>query len=271
MGTHINVIEATKQIVPVPLTTVTFLDALGDDLTIVNAARTSFKKRSEWASRECSAQPYHMRAPGQFAQSERNECDQCGAAMRKVLHDRDAGLIRYLMEKHHGTPFEMVTLHFHVDAPIRVMREWQRHRIGSFNEMSTRYVEMEPRMFLPLDEDVRVQEGKPGHYVMRDAPELAPQVKAVMLDAYAQSWAHYEALLGLGVAKELAAYVLPLGLYSEQIWSVNLRSLFNFVALRNHDTALREIRKAAVIVEQQAHKVVPYAMLAFESAGRIVP
>lgn len=263
--------EAMDEITTADDTHVVLEDHMGGDLSIVNAARVSFANHSTYEQ--------HCGSPD----------DNCGMVyddhgsptpvhcthdlpFHSRLSSRDSGLIRYLMEKHHGTPFEMVQLQFRVHAPIRVMREWQRHRIGSFNEVSTRYVEMMPEFFLPNQQDVRVQEGKPGHYIMVDAsPEMAASVRQVMREAYASAWAHYQELIQSGVAKELAAYVLPLGTYSEQIWSVNLRSLFNFCALRTHPTALREIQHPAREVEGLAREACPVAFAAFDAVGRVVP
>jgi thymidylate synthase (FAD) len=261
-------------------------EVMGDDLAIVNAARVSLGKRSKWRYR-CNACQLEDIPEMNIATIARGPAQgkvaigQCFADQGLPFHvetnvtrhlsDADIGLINYLMRKKHGTPFEMVQLRFRISAPIRVMREWQRHRIGSFNEVSTRYVEMQPDFFVPSDGDVRIQEGKPGHYIMRDAPELAEQIKSTMLAAYELAWSKYETLLAMGAAKELAAYVLPMGLYSEQIWSVNLRSLFNFVALRNHTEALREIRRAAEVVESTATANIPHAFAAFEKNGRVVP
>jgi len=222
---------------------VTLEEVMGDDLAIVNAARVSFVKRSSWLDTK-----------------------------QRLLKEADAGLINYLMRERHGTPFEMVQFRFRVRTSIRVMREWQRHRIGGYNEVSTRYVEMKPEFFVPDLPAVRVQTGKPGHYVMETASsDVADVVIAAMRRSHKEAWEHYQNLLSYGVAKELAAYVLPLGTYTEQIWSVNLRSAFNFLSLRNAATALREIRHAAVLVEQKIEEVVPYAYRAFNECGRHSP
>jgi thymidylate synthase (FAD) len=114
--------------------TVTLIRSGGDDLAIVNAARVSYAKQS------------------------------------MELSEADKGLINYLAKNHHGTPFEMVEFWFHVHTPIGVAREWQRHRIGSFNEVSTRYVTMPNEAYLPLFEDMRTQVGKPGHYKFEPIP-----------------------------------------------------------------------------------------------------
>src|ERR671925_1478192 len=102
--------------------------ALASDLAVVNGARVSFNEASE------------------------------------EMTDRDAGLIRFLMRERHGTPFEHNAFRFHIKLPIFVMREWARHRMGSFNEWSGRYSRLEPEFYVPEPADVRTQEGKPGPY-----------------------------------------------------------------------------------------------------------
>jgi thymidylate synthase (FAD) len=211
---------------------VELIDHMGSDLSIVNAARVSFHKRS----------------------------DEVG--------ERERGLIGFLMRNRHGTPFEMVQFQFRVRVPIGVAREWQRHRIGSFNEESTRYVEMRPDFYVPPPEAVRVQVGKPGAYTFE--PHEDPDGACIlMVDAYNAAYAAYETLLERGVAKELARNVLPLGLLTEFIWSVNLRSLLNFLSLRTAPNALLEIRQEAEQVERLVEPIVPAALASWRECGKV--
>lgn len=230
---------------------VELLDSMGNDLAIVNAARVSFAKQSTW-----EAVGFDAEAP----------------AFLPRLSAADAGLIGYLMRQRHGTPFEMVQLQFRIQVPIGVAREWQRHRIGSFNEVSTRYVEMEPNFYLPEGEAIRMQVGKPGAYSYAPMPEqFRSGVQAAMDRAYQAAFIAYRNFLDAGVAKELARNVLPLGLLTEFIWSVNLRSLFNFLSLRTAPDALLEIRLAAQQVEERATAIAPVAFEAFNQHGRRAP
>lgn len=265
-----------EAIIGVEYPMVTLEDSMGGDLAIVNAARVSFQKRSTW-DYYCKTCGVHIAEDDLYDDYKCMGPDDLGglharASVVRSLREADKGLVNYLMRKKHGTPFEMVQFRFRISANIRVMREWQRHRIGSFNEVSTRYVEMQPEFFIPAHSDVRVQEGKAGHYIMVEAStSMAANVRVMMRESYAISWAYYQELVQSGVAKEVAAYVLPLGTMSEQIWSVNLRSLFNFVALRNHPEALREIRYAAEIVEELARGVCPEAFAVYQVHGRVTP
>jgi thymidylate synthase (FAD) len=224
---------------------VELIDSMGDDLRIVNAARVSFSKQSTWAA-----------------------YGPDGGELREA----DEGLIGYLMRNRHGTPFEMVVMTFRVTVPIGVAREWQRHRIGSFNEVSTRYVEMQPDFYVPELGAVRKQVGKAGHYRFEtmDASD-AQAVQVGMRQAYAIAYATYQDLLRMGVAKELARNVLPVGLMTSFYWTVNLRSLLNFLSLRTHETALLEIRQEATEVERLACSVAPAAMAAWDVCGRQAP
>lgn len=221
---------------------------MGSDLSVVNAARVSYAKESDWE---------HFVA---------------GTSTPPTLKESDRGLINYLMKNRHGTPFEMVQFKFRVKCPIGVAREWQRHRIGSFNEVSTRYVEMEQDFYLPDLEDVRKQVGKPGHYQMKPLDESsAMDAVDTMRIAYDYAFETYRNLIRDGVAKELARNVLPLGLMTQFVWLVNARSLMNFLSLRTHETALLEIRKLARLVESEFEKVLPVTHAAWVANDRVAP
>lgn len=211
---------------------VTLRRAAADDLDVVNAARVSFATE-------------HM-----------------------DMEPGDEELVRWLMRKQHGSPFEHGFFKFHVQAPIFVFREWQRHRAGhSYNEMSGRYVEMLPQFYTPAS--IRIQEGKPGAYTYRDVDDRIS--KGIILTSFEGAWADYQALLHRGVAKEQARAVLPLGIYSQMIWSCNPRSLLHFCALRNAPDAMQEIRDLAERVENIFKVFMPITHDAFVKNGRIAP
>lgn len=207
----------------------------GSDLDIVNAARVSFHKRT----------------------------DIYGEAERAIL--------RFLMKNRHGTPFEHTFLKFHVRAPLFVVREWQRHRIGvSYNEESGRYVELRPDFYIPID--ARTQVGKPGAYVFEKASEeVSKSFFARVLDNSYRSYYLYRDLLKEGVAKEQARIVLPLNLYTEFYFTCNARSLMAFLSLRNKPDAMEEIRLYAEALEELAAKVFPDSITAFIDADRNCP
>jgi thymidylate synthase (FAD) len=211
-------------------------DSMADDLSVVNGARVSFAKRKE------------------------------------EVDDSDAGLIRFLMRDRHGTPFEHNSFRFHIRTPIFVAREWFRHRIGSFNEFSMRYAKATDEFYVPAPEDVRSQVGKPGAYSFEPvSPELAEQTREELQAVYETAYDTYQRLVELGVARELARCVLPVGAYTEFYWTVNARALMNFISLRAAETAQREIRRYAEACEIFLAEKMPITHAAFVANDRTAP
>ena len=210
---------------------------MGSDLHIVNNARVSFDQEST-----------------EFTAKER-------------------GLLNFLMRERHGSPWESVVFRFDVKAPIFVVREWQRHRMGSFNEQSARYSQVPDHYYVPERDAVRQQVGKPGSYSFEpiEDPALAQGTIDLIDSTQRAAFDAYHQMLESGVAKELARTVLPVGMFSRMKWTVNLRALFNFVSLRNDEHAQREIRDYAIAVEQLAREVVPVGFEVFEANGRVCP
>jgi thymidylate synthase (FAD) len=171
-----------------------------------------------------------------------------------------------------NTPFEHNSFRFHIRCPIFVAREWMRHRVSSFNEFSLRYAKATEDFYVPEAEDVRTQVGKPGAYSFDPVePEVAEQTRDELRAVYDTAFAAYERLVELGVARELARCVLPVGAYTEFYWTVNARSLMNFVSLRAAETAQREIRRYAEAVEQFFAEQMPVTHAAFVANDRIAP
>lgn len=175
------------------------------------------------------------------------------------------------MREGHGSPFEKGYFEFHVEAPIFVFREWHRHRVGhSYNEMSGRYTKMEPKFYRP--ETVRSQKGSPGKYIFEELGKAAGLgIDGILDTAYQMSWKTYETLLANGVAKEQARAVLPLGLYSQMIWSCNPRSLMHFLSLRNAPDAQEEIRECARQAEEIFTEIMPVTASEFVKNSRVTP
>jgi thymidylate synthase (FAD) len=211
-------------------------DAMASDLSVVNSARVSFGRRKE------------------------------------EMDESDEGLVRFLMRDRHGTPFEHNAFRFHIRAPIFVVREWMRHRVGSFNEFSMRYAKATNDFYVPEADDVRSQVGKPGAYSFEPVdPELAERTREELEAVYEQAFETYERLVEAGVARELARSVMPVGAYTEFYWTVNARALMNFVSLRSAETAQREIRRYAEAVETFLAEKMPVTHAAFVAAGRVAP
>lgn len=209
---------------------------MADDLSVVNSARVSFAKSSQ-------------------------QLDEAGK-----------GLINFLMRERHGTPFEHNSFRFHVKCPLFVAREWFRHRIGSFNEFSARYSEVPFEFFIPAVEDVRTQVGKPGSYSFEQVEEQkARQARQIINNINHEAYGAYKELLSLGIAKELARSVLPVGMYTQFYWTVNARALMNFLSLRNHSTAQLDIRQYAEKVEECFKEKMPFTYECWIKNGRVAP
>ncbi|HEU6444846.1 MAG TPA: FAD-dependent thymidylate synthase [Gaiellaceae bacterium] len=171
-----------------------------------------------------------------------------------------------------NTPFEHNSFRFHIRAPIFVAREWFRHRIGSFNEFSMRYAKATDDFYVPEPEDVRSQVGKPGAYSFEPvSAEVAQTARQELQAVYDAAYSAYERLVELGVARELARSVLPVGAYTEFYWTVNARALMNFLSLRNSETAQREIRRYAQACEQFLAEKMPVTYAAFVANDRTAP
>ena len=194
------------------------------------------------------------------------------ARHKAEMDDSDGGLIRFLMRERHGTPFEHNAFRFHIRCPIFVAREWFRHRVGSFNEFSMRYARATDDFYVPEREDVRTQVGKPGAYSFEPvSDEVAEATRDRLAEIYEAAYTVYEELVELGVARELARAAIPVGAYTEFYWTVNARSLMNFVSLRAAETAQREIRRYAEAVERFFAERMPITHAAFVANDRTAP
>jgi thymidylate synthase (FAD) len=143
---------------------------------------------------------------------------------------------------------------------------------NSFNEFSLRYAKATEDFYVPEPEDVRTQVGKPGAYSFEPVePEVAEQTREELRAVYDAAFAAYERLVELGVARELARCLLPVGAYTEFYWTINARSLMNFVSLRAAETAQREIRRYADAVEQFFAEHMPVTHAAFVANDRVAP
>ena len=192
--------------------------------------------------------------------------------MKETMDTKDSGLIRFLMREGHASPFEHNLFRFHVRCPIAVAREWMRHRWSSFNEHSLRYSAAIDEFYIPDTAQIRTQVGKPGAYHFEPvAPEVASRTQDLLAKHYQESWNRYQELIELGVARELARLVLPVGIYTEFYWSVNARALMNFISLRNAEQAMWEIRQYGAAVEAFFAELMPVTHAAFQEFGRKAP
>lgn len=196
-----------------------------------------------------------------------------------VPEGESAGLINYLMKHRHGSPFEHASMTFFVSAPIFVFREFQRHRIASYNEMSGRYTTLPGQFYLPGPDRPLVNVGTSAR------PEFEPGSGAqhtltveMLKNFYEGAWVTYQTLLTAGVANEVARMVLPVGIYSQMYVTMNLRALMNFLSLRvdSPDSAVRsrpqyEIQQVAEEIETVFQEYFPLVHEAFVNNGRTAP
>jgi thymidylate synthase (FAD) len=177
--------------------------------------------------------------------------------------EQDRKLINYLLKYDHGTPFEHAVFKFHVKCPIIVTRQWFRHRMSSYNEISGRYTEYADEFYLP--EKLRLQAK-----TNKQASEFAEIPNEKMLiglieQAYTDVYAIYKQLLDAGIGKELARTILPQGLYTQFYWTVNARALMHFISLRADSAAQWEIRQYAEKLAQIFKEKMPWTWEAFVS------
>ncbi len=182
----------------------------------------------------------------------------------------DAGLIDYLLRHQHTSPFEQVVLTFHVKMPIFVARQWIRHRTARVNEISGRYSIMRDEFYLPADMDVAKQstDNKQGRSTEPVTHEYAAGVQEKLENGQKQAYADYNELIESGLARELARVNLPLSLYTEMYWQIDLHNLFHFLWLRLDGHAQKEIRDYANVILEITRAVAPLATASFENYMR---
>jgi thymidylate synthase (FAD) len=158
-----------------------------------------------------------------------------------TLTEKDIKLIQYLMQNDHTSPFEHNQLSFRVKAPIFVGRQWMRHRMNSYNEISYRYVNAPHEFYMPKKWRYQDTVNRQASYGAFENEEIAATYQASIATAVAT----YEELLKKGVCRELARGLLPLCTYTQFIYTCNLHSLTHFLKLRLHVGAQWEIRQFA--------------------------
>lgn len=184
------------------ISSVQLIRSSGSDVDVVNAARVSYGKFTD------------------------------------TLSERDEKLIGFLMQHHHTSPFEHNQLSFRVKTPIFVFRQWIRHRMNSYNEISYRYVKAPLEFYVPSQwryQDTKNRQGSVGAFQDHELKEKYMQALQV-------AQITYEHLLEKGVAREIARGLLPVCTYTEFIFTCNLHSLMNFMKLRLEAGAQWEIR-----------------------------
>ena len=215
------------------------IDYMGDDTSIVQAARVSYGKGTKQVS-------------------------------------TDSGLIKYLMRHWHSTPFEMCEIKYHVKLPIFIARQWIRHRTANVNEYSARYSILDKEFYLPSQENLAAQSkiNRQGRGEVLEG-KRAEEVLSLLKDDAETSYQNYEKMLNqkydgstideskIGLARELARMNLTLNTYTQWYWKTDLLNLMNFLRLRVDRHAQYEIRAYAEIMLNSLKKWVPITYEAF--------
>ena len=197
------------------------IDHMGDDRTVVNAARVSFNKEV------------------------------------REFRDKDAKLINYLAEHEHWSPFAHPQLSFRCEAPIFVARQLVKHQVGlTWNEVSRRYVDEEPKFYIPPEWRSRPLNKKQG------------SSDAIFVDWDFDSWEalvrkQYQRLLGMGVAPEQARIILPLNTYTSWIWTGSLYAFIRVCKLRLQPDAQAETQEFARCIAKEVKLLFPVSWAAF--------
>jgi thymidylate synthase (FAD) len=215
------------------------IDYMGDDSSIVQAARVSY-----------------------------------GKGTKKV--NEDQGLIRYLMRHRHTTPFEMCEIKFHVKLPLFVSRQWLRHRTANINEYSARYSILAKEFYIPERDHLAKQSNinRQGRGEVLNDQEAA-RVLEIMKKDSELVYEHYEEMLNedqeghildaerSGLTRELARMNLTLNFYTEWYWKIDLHNLLHFLSLRGDAHAQYEIRAYADVMLDIVKRWVPFTCNAF--------
>ncbi len=183
----------------------------------------------------------------------------------KTLRE-DKALIDYLIRKKHTSPLEQVIFTFHLKLPIFVARQLVRHRTARLNEISARYSVMRDEFYIPDSKQVRYQaksnkQGRSSEFLPEESTkEIIASLQKEQIDTYES----YEQLLESDLARELARINLPVSLYTEMYWQMDLHNLFHFLRLRLDDHAQYEIRVYAESIANIVKVITPIAYEAFE-------
>jgi thymidylate synthase (FAD) len=181
-------------------------------------------------------------------------------------YNTDKKLINYLYKHKHTSPFEMVKFKFHVKAPIFVARQWFRHRMGNYNEISGRYSKLKEEIYVP--EKVSSQSLINKQLSANDDLRNDDIVRNLMTNAQTYNniqFTNYEELMKAGVSRETARINLPLSLFTEFYFSIDLHNLLNFIKLRNSKNAQYEIKEYAKAIEDIITPLCPITMDAYKN------
>ena len=209
------------------MTEVELIDRMGNDTSIVNAARVSFGKRV------------------------------------KEMSEGDTKLIRYLAKHNHWSPFGHASLQFRIKAPVFVARQLEKHQVGlTWNEISRRYVDYEPEFY-----EVDKWRGKPINKKQGSSEEEIEWIDRTTRTGALQSQvenvalANYNRMLDAGVAPEQARMILPQSMMTEWYWSGTLYAFARICNLRCAEDAQYETRIVANLIDDECKKLFPISWM----------
>jgi len=179
----------------------------------------------------------------------------------------DEALIDYLISHQHTSPLEQVVLTFHCKMPIFVARQWIRHRAARVNEISGRYSVMEDEFYTPDESTIQYQskDNRQGRNPEEVPADLRQKVLRMLTIGQQLAYADYQTLIEADIARELARINLPLSLYTQWYWQIDLHNLLHFLQLRMDEHAQWEIRQYANVLADVTRTVAPLAFQAFET------
>lgn len=223
---------------------VRYIDHMGTDLRICEAARLSYKSPSKG-------------------------------------EEQDKKLLAYLWKNKHTSPFEMVKITLNIKLPIFVMRQYVRHRMQNLNEVSARYTELPNEFYIPKrwrKQDTKNKQGSLVHFDW-DKPTqdystatVNSDLSAVLQNHCKNCYDYYQQLLEQGVAREMARMVLPINIYTEIYACWDLKNLLHFITLREDSHAQAEIQEYGKAIRQIVQELFPWTLEAFDKyKWKLVP
>ena len=203
---------------------VTYIDHMGSDLSVVNAARVSFGKKSQWHQRIYTGEP-------------------------NILKTKDAKLIRYLAKHNHKSPFNHTFVTFHVKAPVFVARQLVKHEYMPWNEISRRYVDDEPQLYEPDVWRGRSADKKQGSEGIVEGVTVKEYNKICIN--------YYQRMIAAGIAPEQVRMVLPQSMMTEWYWSGTVYAFAKMCQLRMQQDTQQESREVAMQIDEYMEKLYP--------------
>lgn len=177
--------------------------------------------------------------------------------------EKDAKLIDFLIKHKHTSPFEMVKFKFHIKCPLFVQRQWIRHRTANVNEISGRYSVLNPEFYIPdkIYDQGKLNKQMSGNEIhSKNTKELFADYMRISVKQYSI----YKMLVDHGVSKEMARIGLPLNMYTEFYWCIDLHNLLNFIKLRSAYNAQSEIKDYSDSMKELISDLCPNTIKSFD-------